>query len=240
MNQVDTIIQKTIATAEAAAINVIDKGEQSVLTVVDQAMKNIVRMIVIILLVVLLVVVGVLAWRGIIPKQVPQIVVTSVILVILFGSGGVLLSSDSAMGALFGTSIPIANAGSSITSSTKSYDLFITSTTSSGTRADLVSSSKTVLKGLLAAKYVAKIQADKAAIDAKISSMMVILYPPPKPMTVTPGMKSVPLGLSSKYYSNLLTLLNTAATSLKIKPEAPYLTPQKLDAKQPLLNLKVR
>lgn len=235
LNQVDSIVQRAIAAAQNAAINVITQGQNSILIVLDSFVKSLVRIIVITVLVILFLVIGILAWKDIIPKQAPQIVILSVIFLILLGGSGVLLFSDKALAALFGRQVPIANPAVALNTANQSSSNFITQVSNGADRKTLEASSKVALTNLLAASYVAKTDAERTALEKKMNEITVLLYPPsnPQPGSTT----SVALGTTSKYYEKQVTALKSVASQLKVQPEKLYFSPQVMEINKPLLRL---
>jgi hypothetical protein len=239
LGQVDSIVQRAIVAAQNAAINVINQGEHSVLIIIDSFIKSLVRMIVVTVLVILLVIIGVLAWKSILPKQVPQIVISAIVLVILFTGSGVLLFSDKALAALFGHGIAVTNPQVALSTADSSHAEFVNEVNTGASRKDLVADSKLVLGKLIAAKYFVQTDRDKAEIARKIAEINVLLYPPPQPQPQPrpSATTSVALGLSSKYYTQQVATLKSVATQLKVQPEKLYFSPRILELDKPLLRI---
>lgn len=214
LTQVDGIIQRTIKQAEESAINVINKGELSVLVVIDTLAQNTIRVIVIILDVILLLIILVLSWKGIIPKKVPQIVITVIILILFAGGSAVLLFNNDVYATWFGKNIEVANANEAKKESDKNYKDFVLSASRGASIKTLREKGVVLLSDLKLSEAVAKNQKDRTLIQDQINKMMVILYPPAKPPK--PGDTKIQLGVSSKYYSEQVKVLNSISTELRI------------------------
>ncbi|MBN1697993.1 MAG: hypothetical protein JW881_10805 [Spirochaetales bacterium] len=232
INEIDDVIQRTIKQAEESAINVIDAGEKSIITVLDNAAVNIVRIVLIIVLVILLVIVVVFAWKNILPKTVPAIVITSILGVIIIGLCLTFIFSNTVMSYVFGRKIELTQPQIAQKKGNEAYDDLVASAKSETNLKDLREKGTTVLKDLLEAKYVTRDAAELKKINEKIESVNTLLYPPPKPET------DVNLGKFSKYYSERLDILKENAHILNVKPEALYLTPDKLKINPGLLKFK--
>jgi hypothetical protein len=237
LGQVDSIVQRAIVAAQNAAINVINQGEHSVLIIIDSFIKSLVRMIVVTVLVILFVIIGVLAWKSILPKKAPQIVVSAAVLAILFVGSGFLLFSDKALAALFGHGIAVTNPQVALSTADKGHADFIGNVNTGASRKDLVVNSKVALNKLIAAKYFVQTDKDKAEIAKKIAEINVLLYPPPQPEPRPSANASVALGLSSKYYPQQVTALKSVAAQLKVQPEKLYFSPQLMELNKPLLRI---
>jgi vacuolar-type H+-ATPase subunit H len=223
IGQIDDVIQRTIKTAEESAINVIDAGEKSIITVLDNASVSIVRIALIIVLAVLLVVVVVLAWKNILPKTVPAIIVTSVLGVLIIALCLTFIFSNTVMSFVFGRKIELTDPAVAQEKGNESYDDLVASAKSDSSLEELRVKGTRVISDLLTAKYVTKDPGILKNIEEKINSINTLLYPPPKPNT------NIKLGTFSKYYNERLDLVKKNARILNVEPEVLYLTPALLN-----------
>jgi len=223
ITQLDGVIQRTIESARDASIDIINVGEKSIITVLDNAAVSIVRMILIILLIIVLLVILILAWKNVLPKSLPAIIISSVVGVIFVGLSLTFILSNKAMSYIFGRKIELAEAKGAEQKGDNSYNDFLGMVKVTTPVDKLKVSGRLALNNLLVAKYTAKDPATIKSLNDKIMTVNTLLFPPPKPDS---GIK---LGTFTKDYTQKLKIITDNAIKLKIKPDSLYLSPKVLD-----------
>ncbi|MBN2737789.1 MAG: hypothetical protein JXR70_12465 [Spirochaetales bacterium] len=234
IDKLDNVIQKTITNAKDAAVEVINEGEKSIITVMDNVVVNIVRMVIIIVLIILLVIVLVLAWKNILPKTLPAIIITSVFGAIIISGSLVFLLNNKVMAYIFGRKIELTQTEVAQDNSSKSYENFIDDVESGSSVAELKESGKIVINDLLIAKYVTIDPDIIKEINKKIETVNTLIYPPPKPNS------DLKLGTTSKFYTKELQILKDTSIQLKLQPEVLYKTKERLQVNPELFKLNLK
>lgn len=224
LNQLDTMIQKTIAHLEESVGRTIDRGRLSVLVVVDSFTKKIIKAVMIILVVIALLVIGVLAWRNILPKKLPQQIISGFVFLVFFVICGTFLFSNAALASIFGREIQIEKPEVASREGEDHYKETMDNAKSGATLGDLRATGEKAIFKLKYYTYFTTNKEEAKKAQEKIDKIQVLLNPPPKPEPIASGLRVYSIDNFSKYYDARVSDSKSVAKDLNIDPNLLFRT----------------